>query len=98
MAEYTHEENNHDELCAQNIRYLRLLHDLPQRYMAHKLGISQVTYCRLERGEVRLSESLQVKLSGIFGCSAHFIQTADIRELLVTRIKKLNELDDLMND
>lgn len=97
MAEYIHEENQHDELCAQNIRYLRLLHDLPQRYVAHKLGISQVTYCRLERGEMRLSETLQEKLSGIFGCSTHFIQTADIRELLVTRIKTLNELDDLNN-
>lgn len=91
MAEYNHDENQYDELCAQNIRYLRLLHDLPQRYMAHKLGVSQVTYCRLERGEVRLSKSLHEKLSSIFGCSAHFIQTTDIRELLVARIKTLNE-------
>ena len=95
---YTHAENLNDELCAQIIRYLRLLHDLPQRYMAHKLGISQVTYCRLERGEVRLSENLHEKLSGIFGCSVHIIQTADIRELLVARIKTLNESDDVSDD
>ena len=90
MADYTYDDQPNDVLCAQNIRYLRLLHDLPQRYMALKLGISQVAYCRLERGEVRLTENLQDKLSGIFGCSPKIFLTADIREVLVERIKSLN--------
>lgn len=39
-----------------NLRLLRQLHDnLPQKYVAHYLGVSQVAYCKMERGEVNVS-------------------------------------------
>ncbi len=89
MSGYNQEENQQDELCAQNIRYLRMLHELPQRYLAKKLGISQVAYCRIEKGELRVTKSVQEKLSLLYGCSASVLLHADIRELMTDRLKNL---------
>ena len=82
-----------DEQYAHNIRYLRMLYELPQRYMAKKLGISQVAYCRIEKGELRVSKTILEKLCALFGCSPSVLMYANIRELMTQRLKNLR-LDD----
>lgn len=51
-----------------NLRILRLLHDdeIPQKWVAYKIGISQVAYCKIERGELLPSENIIQKLSDFF--------------------------------
>ena len=39
----------------QLLRKQRIIHRYSQDYMAHKLGISQRTYSKVERGEIRLT-------------------------------------------
>lgn len=94
MTGYNQRENRIiDERYAQNIRYLRMLHELPQRYLAKKLGISQVAYCRIEKGELRVSKAILEKLCALYGCSASVLMYADIRALMTERLKNLR-LDD----
>ena len=52
-----------------NLRLLRQLHDnLPQKYVAHYLGVSQVAYCKMERGEVNVSLLHLRKICRLFFC------------------------------
>lgn len=47
------------------IRKIRELFDLSQAYMAHELNITQTTYSKIERGEVKLSTERLMKISEI---------------------------------
>jgi transcriptional regulator with XRE-family HTH domain len=55
---------------SNNLHLLRLLNDdLPQKYVAHKIGISQVAYCKMEHGELTPSAATIQKLSELYNCN-----------------------------
>lgn len=53
---------NHNKLKAY-----RKLHDLDQSFLAHMLGISNVTYCRKEKGKSDFTLKEAKLLSNFFG-------------------------------
>jgi transcriptional regulator with XRE-family HTH domain len=50
-----------------NLRLLRLLHgDLPQKYVASKIGISQAAYSKMEKGQLQPSKKIMINLSDLY--------------------------------
>lgn len=50
----------------ENLRQLRAYHQFPQRYVAHILNCSQYGYSKLERGQMRLSETRLSQLAQLY--------------------------------
>ena len=63
-----------------NIKQIRELKDLSQEYMAHKLGVSQSSYARIESGSIvpkvdklqRIADVLEVDLSTLLSTTNVF--------------------------
>ena len=51
---------------AATLRALRAQHDYTQEYMAHRLGISQNAYSKLERGKTRIDINHIYKLAEVY--------------------------------
>jgi len=49
------------------IKKIRELRNLTQEYVAYQLGISQSSYCRIEKGKTKLGYERINKIAGIFG-------------------------------
>lgn len=67
-----------------NLHLFRLLHDnIPQKYIAGRLGISQVSYCKLERGDVMISEAILDRLTEFYQFQVRdfiFIPAEDVKK------------------
>ncbi|MBP6826179.1 MAG: helix-turn-helix transcriptional regulator [Saprospiraceae bacterium] len=50
----------------EKLRQLRAYHQFPQRYVAHILNCSQYGYSKLERGQMRLSETRLSQLAQLY--------------------------------
>lgn len=57
----------------QNIRKLRELRNLTQRYMAERLGMTQGNYARVENDDIQLTERRLMKIASLLGCKEEFI-------------------------
>ncbi len=51
------------------LREYRIKNDYTQRYIAYKMGVSQQTVVKWEKGQVLPSVSHLIKLSSLIGCS-----------------------------
>ena len=64
-----------------NIRSIRILKDISQEHMAEKMGVSQSSYGKLERGATNVTWRKLQKIAEIFGVSewdiVNFGQTPD---------------------
>jgi transcriptional regulator with XRE-family HTH domain len=50
-----------------NLQLLRLLYNqLPQKYIAEQVGISQASYCKLEKQIIPISDEVIYKLNELF--------------------------------
>jgi DNA-binding XRE family transcriptional regulator len=59
-----------NQQVAYRIKQLRLTKQLPQKYMAHMLDISQAAYCDLENGITEIRVNILVKIAQVFEVSA----------------------------
>jgi transcriptional regulator with XRE-family HTH domain len=50
-----------DSQFNKNMRAARKLNDIKQEIISHKLGVSQNTYSRLERGKIKMTEEKKKK-------------------------------------
>jgi transcriptional regulator with XRE-family HTH domain len=50
-----------DSQFSKNMRAARKLNDIKQEIISHKLGVSQNTYSRLERGQIKMTEEKKKK-------------------------------------
>ena len=56
------------EFVENNIKQLRMQHDLSQDQLAEKLGVSRQTIISLEKGRYNPSITLAFKLARLFNC------------------------------
>lgn len=69
-----------------NIRQCREFKGYSQKYVASKLGKSQSTYSKIEKGSIRLSDNITEKLSTILEIPKEILSSNE--ELLVNHNKK----------
>jgi hypothetical protein len=69
-----------------NLRLLRLLHgDLPQKYIAFKIQVSQAAYCKMERGELTPSKKVLNNVCEFYCLENHeiiFLQKEELKKRL----------------
>lgn len=61
------------EIFQKRLKEQRKLYDLTQRDMAEKLGISQPSYIRYEKGGAEPSQENLVKIADIFDVSVDYL-------------------------
>ena len=54
---------------ALNIRKLRVMKEYSQEYMAYRLGVSQPTYCRIEKNGQKINFQTLIKIASILETS-----------------------------
>ena len=59
----------------QNLRDIRALKNIPQKLIADKMGLSQNTYSRLERGKIKMTGAKKKKAAEVLGVSEEFLET-----------------------
>ncbi|GHT40357.1 hypothetical protein AGMMS49965_08500 [Bacteroidia bacterium] len=71
-----------------NIKQIRELKNLSQEHIAHKLGVSQASYARIESGTIipkidrlqRIAEILEVDLSTLLSTTNNFVYHAAVNQ------------------
>lgn len=84
-TQQTHLLNKHmKEQTHNNLRLLRHLHeDLPQKYVAFKIKVSQSDYCKMEQGELTPSKKI---LNNV--CEFYCLENHEIIFLSKEELKK----------
>lgn len=77
---------------SKNLRIIRELRNLPQKYIAHKLNMSQSNYSRIENGRVKISGDDLLKISEILKVKASLILEFDDSDF-IDLISKKDEKD-----
>jgi len=71
-----------------NLKRIRKNRILNQKDLANYLGVSITTYSRYERGEIRLTDDILIKLVHFYAISADFLLgITDIATVPVTRLR-----------
>lgn len=73
---------------SDNLRHLRAYHQFPQRYLAHVLKCSQYGYSKLERGQMRLTESRLLSIARLYDLSPSDLLQKSSDELIRQIIDK----------
>jgi len=84
--------------ASKNLRILREMRNLPQKYVAHKLNMSQSNYSRIENGRVRISADDLMKISNILQVKASIIfelSEQQIFNLITQPQKEINSLHEM---
>jgi len=86
-------------LIGKAMKRIRLSKNLTSNYVASKLGYKdESTYCRIERGEVNIYESLVRGFCKLFDCNIiHFYKLAGI-DVFESKIKTWSEFYTSLSD
>lgn len=75
-------------IIGKKIRKIRELHGLTQEYVAHVLNITQTAYCKIEKGETRITIERLVQISMIFGMRENDILNFDEKFVIHNTVNK----------
>ena len=77
----------------RNIKKMRELRNLTQKYVADHLGMSQGNYARIEGDEIQLSLDRLKNIAEILGCSIQEIEQFDPEVFFVSGFEKMSSSD-----
>jgi transcriptional regulator with XRE-family HTH domain len=72
-----------DSQFNKNMRAARKLNDIKQEIISHKLGVSQNTYSRLERGKIKMTEEKKKKIAEAFDTTEEIIEDFHRRPVFI---------------
>lgn len=58
-----------------NIKYYRVSHDLTQRELSQKIGVSDQYICDIENGKSPVSDKVAMKLADVFNVSVDEVRS-----------------------
>lgn len=64
------------KLTNERIRHLRIYHGMSLKEFAARIGTSFVTVHRIERGELKVSDSMRARIIDAFALDAYKLRTA----------------------
>lgn len=68
----------------QNLRDIRAMKDIPQKLIADKMGLSQNSYSRLERGKIKMTEEKKKKAAEALGVPEEFLETFHEKHIFIS--------------